>query len=101
MHGDEVEASVLSVNPSDQLTDLSFQLGSISQAGASHLDEDDFASPLWVVVEELLEGFELLDDTFDDIEFIPADDDFLAIVQCAEGLEFRLNTRPETMSGQM
>jgi hypothetical protein len=80
MYGDKVEASVLSVNPSDQFTDLSLQLGRICQAGTCHLDEDDLAPPLWVVMEELFEGFEFLDDTLDDIEFIPTDDDLLALV---------------------
>lgn len=80
VYRDEVEASVFSVNPSDQLTDLSLQLRRIRQAGTCHLNEDDFAPPLWVVVEELLESLELLNDTLDDIEFIPADDDLLALV---------------------
>ena len=86
MHGDEVEASVFSVNPSDQFTDFSLQLGRIRQAGTCHLDEDDFSPPIWVVVEELLKGLELLNDTFDDIELIPTNDDLLAFVQCAKGL---------------
>jgi hypothetical protein len=80
MYRDEVEASVLSVDPSDHFTDLSLQLRRIRQAGTCHLNEDDFTPPLWVVVEELFESLELLNNTFDDIEFIPTDDDLLALV---------------------
>lgn len=80
MYRDEVEASVLSVDSSDQLTDLSLQLRRIRQAGTCYLNEDDFAPPLWVVVEELLESLELLNNTLNDIEFIPTDDDLFAFV---------------------
>jgi hypothetical protein len=99
VHRDEVEASVLSVNPSDQFTDLSLQLRRIRQAGTCHLDENDLPPPLWVVVEKLLEGLELLNNTLHDIELIPADDNFLALVQCAKGLEFGLDARPKTIGG--
>ena len=101
MHGNEIEASVLSIDPSDQLTDLSLQLRCVRQAGTRHLDEDDLTPPLWVVMEELLKGLELLDDTLDDVKLIPTDDDLLAFVQRAKGLDFGLDTRPKTLRGQM
>ena len=65
------------------------------------MDEDDLVPPLWVVVEELLKGFELLNDTLDNVELIPTDDDLLALIQSTQGLEFGLNARPETLRGQM
>ena len=101
MYGNEIEASVLSVDPGDQFTDLSFQLRCVRQAGTCHLDEDDLVPPLWIVMEELLKCLELLDDTLDDIELIPTDDDLLAFIQCAKGLQFGLDARSETLRGQI
>lgn len=101
MYGNEIEASVLSVDPSNQFTDLSLQLRRVRQAGTCHLDEDDLVPPLRVVMEELLKCLELLDDALDDIELIPTDDDLLAFVQCTKGLQFGLNARSETLRGQM
>ena len=86
MYGNEIEASVLSVDPSNQFTDLSLQLRRVRQAGTCHLDEDDLIPPLRIVMEELLKGLELLDDALDDIELIPTDNNLLAFIQCAKGL---------------
>lgn len=41
---------------------------------------------------------DLLDDTFDDVKFVTADDDFLALIQSMEGVEFWLDPRTENVS---
>lgn len=45
------------------------------------------------VQQQLLERLQLLNDTLDDVELITADDDLLALVQRAESVHFRLDSR--------
>lgn len=76
---------------------LAFQLWSIRQTGTSDLNHDNFAPPMRVIPQEDLKGFQFLNDTLDDIEFVPCDDDFLAFVQRAEGSEFGRDARSKAV----
>ena len=50
VHGDKVKAAVLAVDVSDELADHALELGGVRECGARHLDHDDVADPLRVVL---------------------------------------------------
>ena len=41
---------------------------------------------------------DLLNDTLDNVELVTTDDDFLALIESVEGVQFWLNTRAENVS---
>ena len=59
MHRDEVQRTVLAVDVRNEFRNLTLELGRVCQRGRSDLDKDNVPNPLWVIVEELLEGTEL------------------------------------------
>lgn len=59
VHGNEVQGTVLSVDVRDELRDLSLKLGGIRERGRRDLDKDNFALPLWIVLEKLLKSAQL------------------------------------------
>lgn len=54
VHGDEIQASVLSIDVSNELTNHALKLGGVGKSGTRHLDHDDVADPLRVVLKQLL-----------------------------------------------
>jgi hypothetical protein len=90
--GREVEAAVQAVDVTDELADGPLELGAIAQAGLGDLDEDDLTAPLGVALEQFLKRLELLDDALGDVELLTADNDLLAGVQRAEGVNLGSNT---------
>ena len=66
-----------------------------SDSAGNDLDENDIAGPLRIVVEQLLQRTQLLDDTLDHIELVPADNDLLALVQRTKRLQLGLDTRSQ------
>jgi hypothetical protein len=89
--GREVEAAVQAVDVTDELADGPLELGAIAQAGLGDLDEDDLTAPLGVALEQFLKRLELLDDALGDVELLTADNDLLAGVQRAEGVNLGSN----------
>lgn len=113
VHRNEVERPVFAVDMRDKLGHLALELGRVGERGRRHLDEDDVPDPLRVVLQKLLEcaqlvragvsehihapqqKTDLLHNTLDDIQLVPADNNLLALVQRTQGLELRLHTGPQ------
>ena len=86
VHGDGVERAALAIDVRDELGHLALELRRVRQRGGRDLNEDDVADPLRVVLEQLLKHAQLLDDALDHVEFVPPDDDLLALVQRTNSL---------------
>ena len=54
MHGNEIERTVLSIDVGHKFGDLTLELGRVGQGGGRHLDQDNVANPLRVVLQQLL-----------------------------------------------
>lgn len=57
--GDKVQRTVLSVDVSDELGNLTLQLRRICQGGRGDLNENDFSDPLRVLLQQFFEGSQL------------------------------------------
>jgi hypothetical protein len=52
--GDEIQAAILSIDVSNELTNHALELGGVGKSGTRYLDHDDVADPLRVILKELL-----------------------------------------------
>lgn len=101
----------------DELRDLSLEFGRVRESGRCHLDQDNFADPLRVIVQQLFKGTKLgkksqiqgqnittydttylLNDTLDDVQFVTSDNDLLTFVKRTQCLEFGLNAWTQTIA---
>jgi hypothetical protein len=51
--GDEIQASILSIDVSNELTNHALEFGGVGKSGTRYLDHDDVADPLRVILKEL------------------------------------------------
>ena len=60
MHRNEIQTPILSINMRNKLTNLALQLRAVSQSRRCHLDQNNIPDPFRIILEQLLEGTELL-----------------------------------------
>ena len=115
--GNKVQRTILSVDVSNELGNLTLQFWRIRQGGRGNLDENDLSNPLRVVLQQFFEGSQLraegvsksdhkteryrtdlLNDALDNVELVTADDDFLTLIQSMESIEFGLDSGTENVS---
>ena len=117
MYRYEIQASILAINMRDKLRHDAFKFGRVCKGRRGDLDHDDIPDPLGVILEKFLESTKLtkfdlwnlvvnelsssecthlLEDTFDDIKLVPADNDLLAFIKRTQSLKLRLDPRTHT-----
>ena len=91
MNRDEVQSTKLAIDMRDKLRDLALQLRRVGQRRARHLYEHDIPNPFGVVLHKPFKRPQLLYDTLHDIKLISRDDDLLALVECSQSIDLRVD----------